>query len=121
MNNYEQSEEFLAPVADLIALEDRSKGLKEEFDGTPRFVMQQTFDWMRSQYGSVENYLDTIGFHTAQRQQLASTMLLESANRNPLSTSDNSINFATHKLSHLALSAPPLQNRVFSEQVCVVC
>jgi protein-tyrosine phosphatase len=38
LDSYAASETYLAPVLQLIAEEDRKRGLSEEFDGTPRCV-----------------------------------------------------------------------------------
>lgn len=43
-------------------VEDRSKGLDPEFDGTPRFVIKRTFKWIRKLWGTVDRYLSYIGF-----------------------------------------------------------
>lgn len=37
LDSYAESEKFLSPVLQLIAEEDRKRGLSEEFDGTPRY------------------------------------------------------------------------------------
>lgn len=38
LDSYADSETYLAPVLELIAEEDRKRGLSEEFDGTPRYT-----------------------------------------------------------------------------------
>ncbi len=78
LDDYTVSEKFLQPVMDLIANEDRSKGLSSEFDGTPRYVMERTLKWITNLWGSVDNYLLFIGFGYAEQKKLRQVMRKES-------------------------------------------
>ncbi len=78
LDDYTASEKFLQPVMDLIANEDRSKGLSSEFDGTPRYVMERTLKWITNLWGSVDNYLLFIGFGYAEQKKLRQVMRKES-------------------------------------------
>jgi len=69
-DDYEKSERYLAPCMHLIQMEDRSKGLDPEFDGTPRHVIKRTFKWIRKVWGSVGRYLHHIGFTHSEQDRL---------------------------------------------------
>jgi len=46
------------------------------FRGSPESAMAETLDWMNSRYGSVEGYLDTIGFDAGRRSLLRDRLTL---------------------------------------------
>lgn len=51
-----------------------------EFRGSPASAMEETLGWLRTEYGSVEGYLnDHVGFEAKQREQLG-TLLLRNDN-----------------------------------------
>jgi len=75
VEDYHLSEKMLEPVMHLIAKEDRAKGLSEEFDGTPRRVMEGTLDFIHEYWGSVPEYLATIGFGFNQQERLRRNLM----------------------------------------------
>lgn len=74
-DDYEKSQTYLAPCMHLIQIEDRSKGLDPEFDGTPRYVIKRTFKWIRKLWGTIDRYLNYIGFTYAEQKRLSQVML----------------------------------------------
>lgn len=48
----------------------KEQGLPESFADSPEQVMKDTFDYLVAQYGSVDGYLDHIGFDEAWRERL---------------------------------------------------
>lgn len=74
IENYQISDDYLAPILDIIVDDNRSKGLNETFDETPRFVMQETFKYIKNTWGSVSNYLESIGFTKDQQQALGKVL-----------------------------------------------
>lgn len=74
IENYQVSDHYLDPIKDVIVDDNRSKGLNETFDETPRFVMQETFKYIKNTWGSVSNYLETFGFSKDKQQALAKVL-----------------------------------------------
>ena len=57
------------------ALSQRNLDAKT-FLGAPPEVMQETLDTIRKNYGSVEGYMDTIGFDSQDRERLKKALIL---------------------------------------------
>lgn len=57
LDSYADSETYLAPVLELIAEEDRKRGLSEEFDGTPRYppALHRTSDHLSPQHSAIHS------------------------------------------------------------------
>ena len=72
--NYHLSETLLEAVIPLIEAENEDKGLVG-FDGTPSEVMEQTLDFIDSEWGSVPSYLKSIGFEYFEQQMLVNNMV----------------------------------------------
>lgn len=77
LDSYADSETYLAPVLELIAEEDRKRGLSEEFDGTPRHAMEKTFEYIKESYGDVRGYLVAIGFTHEHQRQLREALMVD--------------------------------------------
>ena len=71
-DDYASSEAMLSPWMDFMVQEFTKQGLPAEFAKTPRQVMENTFAYIRQKYGSVEHYLDSIGFDESWRAKLQS-------------------------------------------------
>lgn len=69
-DDYALSEKMLAPLMPYMDEEFVKQGLLLEFTRTPRQVMVLTFDHLRKKYGSIEGYLDAIGYDESWRKKL---------------------------------------------------
>lgn len=69
-DDYATSEALLAPWMEYMVQEFTKQGLPAEFAKTPRQVMETTFAYIRQKYGSIEAYLDSIGFDESWRAKL---------------------------------------------------
>lgn len=82
--NYAVSDENLEPIAAMTEEEMRSGGLDPKIlCRSPAKAMEATFHYVEATFGSVENYLDAIGFGPTLRAQLR-TRLVDIADSSPL-------------------------------------
>ena len=75
INNYAISERYLSAVFQYIKQENVEKGLDEGFDGTPDLVMQETFEFIKDKWGSVEDYLEGVGFSYDDQSKLSALLM----------------------------------------------
>ncbi|KAI9267684.1 protein-tyrosine phosphatase-like protein [Helicostylum pulchrum] len=62
INDYTKTQKGLAPVYDAMLEEVRKSGLSEDFAQAPASNMRDFLNFLADKYGSVEGYLDVIGF-----------------------------------------------------------
>lgn len=72
--DYAESENSLHDIMESIESEFASQGLPEEFAKTPAQVMRNTFKYIQEKYGSIEFYLQSIGFDSSWQQRLKNTV-----------------------------------------------
>lgn len=84
--SYSLSDRYLFPILDIIIQENRSVGMLEGFDSTPKCIMEKTFKYIRKHYGSIKNYLVNIGFSIEDQNQLKK--ILSGQMNNSLSLSE---------------------------------
>jgi hypothetical protein len=70
IDDYAESEIGLSSIMSQMIQEFSSQGLPEEFAKSPRIVIENTFVYIVEKYGSVERYLDQIGFNVSWRIRL---------------------------------------------------
>jgi protein tyrosine/serine phosphatase len=72
IENFHQSEEHLAPTIESIKAYFNKIGLtNEEFVKAPPHVMRRLLEYLDHEYGSIPQYLDSIGFSFDEQRQLA--------------------------------------------------
>lgn len=69
-DDYSLSEKMLSPLMVYMDEEFVKQGLPADFAKTPRRTMADTFAYIRHKYGSIEGYLDTIGYDILWRKKL---------------------------------------------------
>jgi len=62
VQNYHLSDVCLGPINELVIAENRSGGLSPDFDLCPPRVMEETLKFITDTWGSVHDYLESIGF-----------------------------------------------------------
>jgi len=75
--DYAKSTEGLKKVHPVLIEELSRNGLDPAFAETPIEVMRDTFEYIKSKYGSIEEYLDGIGFGEKQRELLSMILVDE--------------------------------------------
>ena len=70
VQDYHRSEEGLKDMLDHMVEQFEHQGLSKEFAMAPKYAMENTFRYIGNKYGSVEGYLDTIGFNATWRERL---------------------------------------------------
>jgi len=71
---FEGSEKFRQEAREAMI---KNKILNEDFLRAPREVMEEVLEFIDKTYGSIENYLNKIGFHEEYRKKLREIMLEE--------------------------------------------
>ncbi|KAF7856931.1 hypothetical protein EAF04_009691 [Stromatinia cepivora] len=69
-HDYLMSEEKLLPERKSRLKEIHEIGLSDDFAGCPADFVEKTYEYLENSYGSVENYLTTIGFTEDERTAL---------------------------------------------------
>ncbi|ORX52480.1 hypothetical protein DM01DRAFT_1288879 [Hesseltinella vesiculosa] len=72
--DYAKSEAGLAPVHDALAKDIQRSGLSDEFMHTPPQNMRDLFNYLKKQYGSIPEYLESIGFDTKAQEKVRSIL-----------------------------------------------
>eukprot|EP01087_Luapelamoeba_hula_P022980 TRINITY_DN8374_c0_g1_i1.p1 TRINITY_DN8374_c0_g1~~TRINITY_DN8374_c0_g1_i1.p1 ORF type:complete len:806 (-),score=181.51 TRINITY_DN8374_c0_g1_i1:24-2162(-) len=76
IDSYHLSELYLSPVLNELRRDNREKGLDEAFDGTPKFVMRQSLEFIEEKSGTIEQWLANECFFTlAEQRDLRNLML----------------------------------------------
>jgi len=75
--DYARSTHGLDRVRDKIVADLSKNGLDPSFGDTPAEVMKDTFEYINTKFGSVNEYLDTIGFNKQSRELLKMILLHE--------------------------------------------
>jgi hypothetical protein len=70
ISDYNKSEAGLLPIIEDMIREFSEQGLPEEFAKAPSIVMENTLSYITERYGSIEGYLDSIGFDASWRARL---------------------------------------------------
>ncbi|KAI8091539.1 protein-tyrosine phosphatase-like protein [Thamnidium elegans] len=70
VNDYTKTQKGLAPVYDAMLEEVRKSGLSEDFAQAPASNMRDFLNFLADKYGSVEGYLDVIGFGPELRDRV---------------------------------------------------
>jgi len=78
--DYAKSTEGLKKVQPKLIEELSRNGLDPTFAATPAEVMRETFEYIKTKYGSLEEYFDGIGFGEQQRQLLKMILVDERHN-----------------------------------------
>jgi len=76
VDTYHLSERYLLHVSDQIRKENRSKGLDDNFDGTPKFVMRGVLAFIEEKYGSIPKYLNDMCQFTYVEQDFLRQILV---------------------------------------------
>ncbi len=77
VENYHESELYLQEVMDEIIVDNRSKGLNERFDGTPKQVMREVLQFIETTWGSVPKFLNNeCSFSFVEQHYLKNLLLL---------------------------------------------
>ena len=66
-------------AAAAAAMRKEGKLDRNFFSGSPKVVMVETLAWIRSRYGSVSGYLDSIGFDEAWRRRFCNAVVASAA------------------------------------------
>ncbi|KAG2191543.1 hypothetical protein INT47_004666, partial [Mucor saturninus] len=70
VNDYTKTQKGLAPIYDAMLEEVRRSGLSEDFAQAPASNMRDFLNFLTEKYGSVEGYLDVIGFGPELRDRV---------------------------------------------------
>ena len=70
LTDYAKSEEGLSPIMPRMVEEFAEQGLPDTFAKSPRIAMEQALAYVNKKYGSIDGYLDTIGFDKSWRDRL---------------------------------------------------
>jgi len=70
LEDYQISREGLEPEVSAMLQEMQTVGLDPQFLDSPPDAMKATFAHIKTKYGSVDRYLDGIGFKNRNREQL---------------------------------------------------
>jgi len=76
VDTYHLSERYLLHVSDQIKMENRSKGLDDNFDGTPKFVMRGVLAFIEEKFGSIPKYLNDMCHFTYVEQDFLRQILV---------------------------------------------
>jgi len=74
-HDYELSETAMGSLMERAIRNFRNQGLPDDFAKSPAAVMRSMFDYVDERYGSVENYLDKIGFDESWRNRLSDALI----------------------------------------------
>ncbi|KAK4510537.1 Cytochrome b5 heme-binding domain-containing protein [Mucor velutinosus] len=74
VNDYAKTQKALAPIYDEMLEEVRRSGLSEDFAQAPPQNMRDLLSFLNKEYGSIENYLDAIGFGKELRDRVRSVI-----------------------------------------------
>jgi Tyrosine phosphatase family len=86
-DDYHRSESELSSGAAAVARAYPGKIDRRFFSGAPRQVMLDTLAWLRARHGSIEGYLDDMGFDSSWRARLVAVLGQEVPGSNEESTS----------------------------------
>ncbi|APA09745.1 hypothetical protein sscle_05g045150 [Sclerotinia sclerotiorum 1980 UF-70] len=75
-HDYLMSEEKLLPERESRLKEIHEIGLSDDFAGCPVDFVEKTYEYLKNSYGSVENYLTTIGFTEDERTALVRELMV---------------------------------------------
>ncbi|KAI8060629.1 protein-tyrosine phosphatase-like protein [Gilbertella persicaria] len=70
VNDYAKTQKALAPIYNEMLEEVRRAGLSEDFAQAPPQYMYELLNFLIEEYGSIDNYLDSIGFGEAMRERV---------------------------------------------------
>ncbi|KAI8367002.1 protein-tyrosine phosphatase-like protein [Choanephora cucurbitarum] len=70
VNDYAKTQKGLAPVYNEMLEEVRRSGLSEDFAQAPPQYMHDLLNFLTEKYGSIDNYLDDIGFGEEMRNRV---------------------------------------------------
>jgi len=82
IHDYTKSQQGLQPISNVVA-QMAEKGLDSSFADSPASCMEATFAHIRNQYGSIDEYLDYIGFNEGARKTLTSILRPTANNQLP--------------------------------------
>ncbi|CEP07690.1 hypothetical protein [Parasitella parasitica] len=74
VSDYAKTQKGLAPIYDDMLEEVRRSGLSEDFAQAPPQNMRDLLDFLNKEYGSIDNYLDVIGFGKDLRDRVRSVI-----------------------------------------------
>jgi len=95
LENFHESEQHLAPTIEQIRGYFCRIGLtNEEFVQAPVHVMRRLLEYLDNKYGSVNNYLDSIGFSHAEQKLLFDILTCDPTALAPTSTYKSSMSKA---------------------------
>lgn len=77
VNDYAKTQKGLAPIYDEMLEEVRRSGLSEDFAQAPPQNMRDLLDFLNKEYGSIDNYLDSIGFGKELRDRVRNVICVE--------------------------------------------
>jgi len=75
VQNYHLSDVCLGPINDIVMQENRSGGLSADFDLCPPTVMEDTLKFIVDTYGSVHEYLESVGFGWSEQMELQKLLI----------------------------------------------
>ena len=78
VSDYSASASLLGSRMGSILVEIGRMGLDERFAKSPPDVMQNTIKHIKSTFGSIENYLESIGVNAEKQSQIRKNLLLKS-------------------------------------------
>lgn len=95
LNDYAETEKHIISHLETVRPKMTRMGLvKDEFALAPKDVMRQLLEFIDSKYGSVEGYLESIGFSRAEQDELRMAMLevryIEQKKESPIPQSPSS-------------------------------
>ncbi len=74
VNDYAKTQKGLTPIYEEMLEEVRRSGLSEDFAQAPPQNMRDLLDFLKKEYGSIDNYLDDIGFGKELRDRVRSVI-----------------------------------------------
>ncbi|KAI8647151.1 protein-tyrosine phosphatase-like protein [Parasitella parasitica] len=81
INDYAKTQKGLAPIYDDMLAEVRQSGLSEDFAQAPPQNMRDLLDFLNKEYGSIDEYLDAIGFGSELRDRVKSVICVSNTNK----------------------------------------
>ncbi|RCH86562.1 hypothetical protein CU097_003884 [Rhizopus azygosporus] len=76
VNDYAKTQKGLAPVYKEMLEDVRRAGLSDDFAEAPPQFMRELLDFLKQRYGSINNYLDAIGFGEELRERVRKVICL---------------------------------------------
>ncbi|KAI7861365.1 protein-tyrosine phosphatase-like protein [Spinellus fusiger] len=77
VRDYARTQKELEPVRDILLKEIRDSGFSDEFAETPPKNMEYLLHHFNSTYGSVDGYLDSVGFDEECREKVRKIICVE--------------------------------------------